>query len=308
MKVAVIGAAGVLGSCSAYTIISNKLADEVLMIDVFEPALKGHWMDLETVGALLGVNVLKGTYDDLAGTDVVVMTAGAPTGAIKNRSELLPSSLPIIKVAADKINQYCPKALVIMETNPVDPLNYAMYLMSKDKDRRRFIGYSINDTLRFRMWSARALGVSPLRVRGTVIGEHGSTQVMLFSTLRVDGNPVKMDKATQENIKAQPPIMLNAFESLVPRRTAGWTSAYGTAIYLAAIKNDSKTALPVNTVLAGEYGLKNMSMTVPVVLGRNGIEEVQVLELSADEKQGLETSVKALSPLMRIVDEFVAKA
>ncbi len=95
MKIAIIGAAGTLGSCAAFTIVNNKLADEVLMIDVFEPALKGHWMDLATVGEMQGIRVKKGNYEDLGGTDIVVMTAGAPTGAIKSRAELLPGSLPI---------------------------------------------------------------------------------------------------------------------------------------------------------------------------------------------------------------------
>ncbi len=305
MKIAIIGAAGTLGSCAAYTLIYNKLADEILMIDPFENALKGHWMDLETVGDMVDVKVTKGDYSHLPGTDIVVMTAGAPSGAIKSRAELLPGSLPIIKAAADAVNQYAPKAIVIMETNPVDPLNYAMYLMSSNRDRRRFVGYSINDSIRFRKWSAEALGVSATRVRGTVIGEHGSSQVMLFTTLRLDGKTVNFDEAAKKKIREQPPIMLNAFESLVPRRTAGWTSAYGTAIYVQAIANDTKAAIPCNTILEGEYGLRNISMTMPAILGKNGIEEIQILQLAPDEKEGLDRSVQTISPYMRTVEEFV---
>jgi malate dehydrogenase len=305
VKIAIIGAAGTLGSCAAYTLVSNKLADEILMIDPFENALKGHWLDLDTVGALQEIDVQKGTYEDLPGTDIVVMTAGAPSGAIKSRSELLPASLPIIKAAADQINRYCPKAIVIMETNPVDPLNYAMYLLSSDRDRRRYVGYSLNDTLRFRMWSAEALGVSAARVQGIVMGEHGHSQVMLFSSLRLDGKPVKMDEATRRNIREQPPIMLNGFESLVPRRTAGWTSAFGTAIVVEAIKNNSKAIVPCNAVLQGEYGLKDISLTVPAVLGKEGIEKVEIVPLAPDEKAGLENTVKVLSPYMQVVENFV---
>jgi malate dehydrogenase len=303
MKIAVIGAAGTLGSCAAYTLVSKKLADEILMIDVFESALTGHWLDLETVGANEGVVVKKGTYDDLPGTDIVVMTAGAPSGAIKSRSELLPGSIPNIKLAAENINRYAPEAIVITETNPVDPLNYAFYLLSPDRDRRRFIGYSLNDSLRLRQWSAKTLGVSATEVRGTVIGEHGGSQVMLFSTVRSNGKMVEFDKETRDKIRQQPGIMLNTFESLVPRRTAGWTSAYGTSIVVQAIKNDTKAAIPCNAILEGEYGLHNISMTVPVVLGKNGIEEVQVLQLTSEEKAGLENTVRTLDPYMRLVEE-----
>jgi malate dehydrogenase len=303
MKIAIIGAAGTLGSCAAYTLIYNQLADEILMIDPFENALKGHWLDLYAVGSHQGVAVKKGTYADLGGTDIVVMTAGAPTGAIKSRAELLPGSLPIIKEAADNINRYAPQAIVIMETNPVDPLNYAMYLLSPDKDRRRFVGYSINDTLRFRMWAAEELGVKTERVSGFVIGEHGGSQVMLFSSLRLDGNPVNFDEATKQKIREQPSITLNYFESLVPRRTAGWTSAFGTAIVVRAIVTDSKEVLPCNTVLEGEYGLRNISTTVPVVLGKTGIEQVKELPLTQEEKEGLEQSARTTGPQMRFVEE-----
>jgi len=303
MKIAVIGAAGTLGSCAAYTLVSKKLADQILMIDPFEGALTTHWLDLDTVAANQGIEVIKGNYEDLGGTDIVVMTAGAPSGAVKSRSEFLPASLPIVKAAADKINQYCPRAIVIMETNPVDPMNYAMYLMSADRDRRRYVGYSLNDTLRLRMWAARKLGVNATKVQGIVMGEHGGSQVMIFSSLRVDGKPVNFDEATKKNIREQPPIMLNTFETLVPRRTAGWTSAYGTSIVVEAIKNNTQAMIPCNTVLKGEYGLKDISLTVPVILGKEGIEKVQIIKLAADEEAGMENTVKVLTPYMRFVEE-----
>jgi malate dehydrogenase len=305
MKITIIGAAGTLGSCAAFVLTNNRLADDILMIDPFENALRGHCLDLEAVAANQGISIHKGDYEDLPGTDIVVMTAGAPQVASQSRSELLTSSLPIIRTAAEQINRYCPKAIVIMETNPVDPLNYALYLMSQDKDRRRYIGYSLNDTLRFRMWSANALGVNASRVRGTVIGEHGDSQVMLFSTLRLDGNPVKFNAATREKIKSQPLAIVKSFESLVPKRTPGWSSAFGTAAVVSAIKNDTKASIPCNAVLKGEYGLSGLSLTVPAILGKEGIEEVQVLQLSPEEKKGLEHSAETLMPRMRLVEKFL---
>jgi malate dehydrogenase len=307
VKIAIIGAAGTLGSCSAFILINNKLADEILLIDPFEGALSSHWMDMDIVGAIQGVKVKKGSFQDLGGTDVVIMTAGAPSGAIKSRADLLPGSLPIIKNAADNINKYAPEALVIMETNPVDPLNYAMYLMSTIKDRKRFIGYSINDTLRLRAWSARTLGVEASRIDGIVIGEHGGSQVMLFSNLKLDGKPVNFDENTRKTLREQPSIYLSTCENLVPRRTAGWTSAYGTAIVVEAIKNDTKAVVPCNAVLDGEYGQNKISFTIPAVLGKKGIEEIKILKLNDEEKEGLDRSVKTIRPYMQIVEDFVAK-
>lgn len=302
MKISVIGAAGVLGSCATFNLIVRKLADEIVMVGRSEGPLKGHWLDLSTVGNGLDINVIKGTYADMAGSDIVVMTASAHSGAISDRSQLLPGSMPLVKSNVEQINRYCPDAIVIMETNPVDPFNYFAYLMSKDHNRRRYIGYSLNDTIRFKMWAAQALGVKTSRVDGMVIGEHGHSQVMLFSSLRLDGKPVKMDEATKKHIREQPPIMLNDYETLIPRRTAGWTSAVGTAMVVEAIKNNSQTVIPCNTVLEGEYGLKGLSMTVPAVIGRSGIQSVKTVELAPDEQEGLEKSVNVLKPLMKYVE------
>lgn len=303
MKTTVIGAAGVLGSCSAFNLIVQKLSDIVLMIDPWASMLKSHWLDLATAGKVYDVDVRMGGYEDMVDSDIVIDTAGAPSGSIASRSELLPSNLPIIKEHAEKIGQYCPDAVVITATNPVDPLNYAMYLLSKKKDRRKILGYSMNDSIRLRMWSADALGVETGRVEGTVIGEHGHSQVMLFSTLRVDGKPVELDAATRQKIREMPPQMLHAFESLTPKRTAGWTTAVGIADTVRAIGAGTKTMIPTNVVLEGEYGLRNISMTVPAVLGKGGVQNIQVLELTPEEQEGLKKTVATLEPHMRFVEE-----
>ncbi len=305
MKITVIGAAGTLGSCISFNILTHKLADEIVMIDPFEDALKGHWMDLKHAATGQDINVVKGAHENMVESDIVVMAAGAPTGAIKSRSELLPGSMPIIKDSAEKINRYCPKAIVIMETNPVDPLNYLMYLLSPNKDRRRYIGYSMNDSIRFRMWAAETLKVPSSKVEGIVIGEHGHSQVMLFSCLKLDGKAVKMDEETKNNIRSQPPIMLAAFENLKPRRTAGWLSAVGTIKVINAIKNDTHEVIPCNVIQEGEYGYHGLSMTVPAVVGKEGIQGVRKLELAPDEQEGLKNTVNVLSPFMRQVEEFV---
>jgi malate dehydrogenase len=305
MKIAIIGAAGTVGSCTAFALVSHELTEEILLIDTFENALTGQWMDLVAVGAIQGIKVTTGSYKDLSGSDIVIIAVGAPVNAKTSRLELLSSSLPIIKSLAENINRYSPRAIVIMQTNPVDPLNYMMYLLSPDKDRRKYIGYSLNDTLRFRMWAAEALGVSAKGVSGTVIGEHGNNQVMLFSTLRVDDKPVIFNAGTRKKIRESVPEILKTFESLVPKRTPGWTSAYGTTTIVKAIREDAKAEIPCNVVLSGEYGLKGMSTTVPAIIGEEGIESVKVLQLSPEEKEELETCVRTLRPHMQAVEDFL---
>lgn len=307
MKISIIGAAGVMGSCTAFNLIVHQLADELVMIDSWASMLKSHWMDLATVGAECGVTVRSGTYEDMAGSHLVINMAGAPTGAVAARSEMLPANLPLIEQHAAAIDQYCPDAIVITGTNPVDPLNYAMYLLSRSRDRRKILGYSVNDSVRFRMWAAESLGVAATRMQGTVIGEHGHSQVMLFSTLRLDGKPVDIDAETRAKIRARPPQMLHDFESLVPKRTAGWTSAIGVTAMVKAIVEDSKAVIPTNLVLEGEYGGRNMSMTVPAVLGKDGAERIIELDLSPEEQQGVLATQRALDPHMRFVEAHLKR-
>jgi malate/lactate dehydrogenase len=305
MKVSIIGAAGTLGSCAAFNIATHKLADELLLIDPWENMLKAHWMDLVTASGLQDVTVRRGTFADMGGSDVVVITSGAPSGVITSRAQLIDGNLPIIKENAEKIKEYCPDAIVITETNPVDSLNYAAYLANPGADRRKYIGYTMNDTIRFRIWAAEVASVKPSHVQGTVIGEHGSTQVMLFSSVRADGKPVHFDEATKARIRSYPPQTLQAYETLTPKRTAGWTSAVGTIQIINAIKNNTKEVIPCSSVLEGEYGCKKMSMTVPCVIGREGILDIKIMELAKDEQAGLKTTVNALSPLMRKVEAFL---
>jgi malate dehydrogenase len=302
LKITIIGAAGTLGSCSAFDIMIHKLADEILLIDPWEDVLKSHWMDLTSAATGSDIKINKGSYSDMTGTDIVIMTAGAPSGAIKQRSELLPANLLIVKDNADMIFKYCPDAIVIMETNPVDPLNYAMYLLSPNKNRKKYIGYSTNDSIRFRMNSANILGVKSSQVHGIVMGEHGNSQVMLFSTLRVDGKPVIVDEDFKKKLYDELPLIIQRYEVLKPKRTAGWTSAVGTTAIVNAIKNNTREC---QSVLFGEYGMKNTSMTVPCVIGKNGIEDIKIIELAADEKEGLKRTYATLDPFMRQVEDFV---
>jgi malate dehydrogenase len=303
MKISIIGAAGTLGSCAAFNIIIHKMASELVLIDPWKDGLKAHWIDLNTAVTWQNIRVRMGEYEDMAGSEIVVVTAGAPSGMISSRKELLPANLPIIRENAARINRLCPKAIVITVTNPVDPLNYAMYLIGPKKDRRKYIGYSLNDTFRFRNMVALDLGVRPSRVDGVVIGEHDLSQVLVFSSLRLDGKPLSIDEDFKRRIRAQAANTLKELESLQPKRATGWTSAVGIVAIIRSIIDDVGEIIPCNAVLDGEYGYRGLSMTVPVVIGRDGIRRIQEIDLLPEEKEGLANSVQTLLPSMRTVEE-----
>jgi malate dehydrogenase len=303
MKISVIGAAGTLGSCAAFNIIIHRMASELVLLDPWKDMLKAHFIDLTTAITWQNIDVIMGEYPDLAGSDIVVVTAGAPSGQVTSRREFLPNNLPVIQENVQKINQYCPEAIIITATNPVDPLNYATYLLSALKDRRKIIGYSLNDTFRFRSISAELLGVRPSRVQGMVLGEHDESQVPVFSSLTKDGRPVKVDEEFKLKVKEKAARVLSELESLRPKRATGWTSAVGIVAIIRSIINDVGEIIPCNSVLQGEYGFSGLSMTVPCVLCKEGIEQIKQVPLNEEERAGLERSAQALKPYMQYVED-----
>ena len=238
MKVTVIGAAGSVGAPAAFYLAASGLVDELVLIDMRPNVVQQHAMDMSTAVSALDVSVKAGESEDLAGSDIVLNAAGMPQGLIADRMEMLPKNIPLIRETALKIKEFCPEAIVITATNPVDPLNYATYLAS-GFDRKRVLGYSVNDSFRFRELVAGAKGVKVSQVQATVVGEHGSTQVPLFSSARIDGRPVSFTAEEKQSILGEIPNILRRYEELQAGRTAGWTCAVGLAALVRAMRDDS---------------------------------------------------------------------
>jgi malate dehydrogenase len=299
MKITIIGATGNVGSCAAFNITAQGLADELVLIDDPRPDMLAlHALDLNTAATGLDMLVRAGTAADMDGSDIVIIAAGSAK-VVASRLEVLPANLPIIQDIAGKIKQYCPGAVVVTATNPVCPLNYAMYRCS-NLDRMKIIGYSYNDTIRFRMRLAAELGVKSSQVEGTVIGEHGDSQVLLFSSVRVDGRPVPFGEETKAKMRRQVPDGQKVLEDLRMKtgRTAAWTTAVGLAAVCRAIVKNTGDLVPCSVTLDGEYGYRDLSMSVPVILGTGGVKKILEWELAHDEREGLK-------PAMRYVEELL---
>jgi malate/lactate dehydrogenase len=294
-----------VGAPSAFFIAASGLVDELVLIDTRPNVVQQHAMDMGTAVSALDITVRAGSDEDLAGSDVVINAAGVSQGLITDRMEMLPQNLPLIQETGLKIQQYCPDALIITATNPVDPLNYATWIAG-GFDRRKTIGYSFNDSFRFREMVARAKGAKVSRVEATVLGEHGSSQVLLFSSVRIDGRPVLFTEQEKADIRAEVPNILRRYEELQSGRTAGWTCAVGLAGMMRAIVKDTGGIFPCSCVLEGEYGQAGLSMSVPVSLGREGVREIKEWELAPDELEGLERTGAVLQASAQIVDEFFA--
>ena len=245
MKVTVIGAAGSVGAPVAFYMAASGLVDELVLIDMRPNVVQQHALDMSTAVSALNISVKAGDYADMAGSDVVINSAGMPQGLIADRMEMLPKNIPLVRDTALKIKEFCPGAIILTATNPVDPLNYATYLAS-GFDRKRVLGYSVNDSFRFRELVARAKGAKVSQVQATVVGEHGSTQVPLFSSARVDGKQVFFTEEEKQEILGEIPNILRRFEELQAGRTAGWTCAVGVASLIRAIRDDSGEIFPAS--------------------------------------------------------------
>jgi malate dehydrogenase len=302
MKVSVIGAAGSVGAPAAFYIGVSGLVDELVLIDMRPNVVQQHALDMSTAMSDLGVRVKAGGYEDLAGSHVVINAAGVPQGLIADRMEMLPKNIPLVRDVALAVKEYCPEACVITATNPIDPLNYCTWRVG-GFDRRQVIGYSRNDSTRFREIVARTKGVRTSQVQATVIGEHGSTQVPLFSSARIDGDPVLFTEEEKQAVRDEIPTILQRYEELQSGRTAGWTSALGLAALTKAVLEDTGEVFPCSVVLEGEYGQRNLSLSVPVRLGKGGVKEIEEWNLASDEREGFLRTAAAMAAAARIVDE-----
>lgn len=295
MKISVLGANGSVGAPVAFNLAISGLVDELLMVDIKRQNLLEHQaLDIQTAASLNNVTVLSGNYEDLPGSDVVINVAGAHLPLNLDRPRKLQEQIRLVRDIVLKIATYCPNAIVVTAVNPVDALNYATYLTG-GFDRRKVIGYTINDSIRFRETLAKELKEKVHNVDGLVVGEHGSTQVPLFSSVRVEDESVTMPEEVKQRIRSGMFDMIRKFESLKAGRTAGWTCAVGfTTIVRAIVEDNQKVVLPCSTILNGEYGQSDISMSVPVMLGRDGIKEILEYKLAPDEQEGLKLTLETL--------------
>jgi len=307
MKVTIIGAAGELGSTTAYTLATQGLVEEIVGIDLKENMLLSHLWDISTAASGNDTIVRAGKDEDMAGSGIIIVTAGAPQRTITSRMDMLNDNLSIILDIAKRIERFCPEAVIIITSAPVGPLNYAIHL-SSGIERKKLIGYSLNDSIRFRILVAEALGARSSQVEGIVIGEHGDSQVQLFSSIRVNGKPIAASEDFKQDIRSKVPEYLRKHQALQSGRTSGWTSAVGLTAMIRAIVENTGEVIPCSAVLDGEYGYSKISMGVPTILDQGGIKRIIEYDLAPDEKELLEISAGVLHKATRHVEESLKKS
>ena len=304
-KISLIGA-GQIGGTLAHLIALKELGD-VVLFDVAEGIAKGKALDLSQSTAIDGLNVsITGTnnYNDTSNSDVIIITAGVPRKPGMTRDDLLGINLKIIKQVADGIKDTSPNAFVICITNPLDVIVMALQKYS-GLPKNKVIGMAgVLDTSRFKFFLSQELNVPISEVDSFVLGGHGDTMVPVPNRTTVSGKPlldfVKEGKISEEKLNEIIDRTRNGGAEVVKLLETG-SAFYGPAasgIEMAEsyLKNLKKT-LPCAAHLNGQYGVKDLYVGVPVVIGSNGIEEVVELSLDDDEKRYFDISIDAVKEL-----------
>jgi len=308
MKISIIGAGGNIGSAASFNLATHCVADDLVMIDSYSPdKLEQYVTDLKSSVTGLNTTVKAGQDVDLRDSDIVIIAAGSADVKV-SRAEVLPQNLPLLESFAQKIIKYCPEAIVITVTNPVDPLNYAMYRFS-GINRKKLIGYSANDTIRFRMFLSQALNIESTQIKATVLGEHGGSQVLLFSSVKLNNRPYAVSQPVQQQVHQWIDNLPSVLETqrIKTGRTAAWTTSMGLTTICKDISRDAGHLIPCSVVLDGEFQCHNISMSVPVKLGKQGVMAIPEVKLNAREQEELKRSIGVLREQMRFVDEYVLK-
>ena len=292
-KVAVIGAGNVGATCAF--VLAERKVGEVVLLDIYEGFAKGKALDMSQGGGVLNYDGrVTGTndYADIANSDVVVVTSGFPRQPGMTREDLIGKNADIVSQVGEGIRQHAPNSIVVMVTNPLDLMTYHMQKVTGFEHCRVVGQAGILDSARMTHFIAQAVGCSNEDVQAMVLGGHGDTMVPLPRYTTVNGIPVSQ-LLGEEEVEAICQRTANGggeIVKLLEKGSAFYAPGSAAAIMAEAILEDRKRVLPCSTYLSGEYGMEDIYIGVPVVLGRNGVERIIELELSEKELDSLQGS------------------
>ena len=301
-KIALIGG-GQIGGTLALIAAQRELGD-VVLFDVVEGMPQGKALDIMESRPVDGYDVnLIGTqdYKDLAGADVVIVTAGFPRKPGMSRDDLLNKNIEIMRDVAGNVKTHCPNAFVIVISNPLDAMVYAMKKIT-GFPRERVVGMAgVLDSARLRCFIAMELSVSVEDVTAFVLGGHGDDMVPLPRLCTVAGIPITklLSQEAIDRIVKRTRFAGGEIVELLKTGSAFYSPAAAAIAMAESYLKDKKRVLPCAALLQGEYGVDGLYVGVPVVIGAGGVERVLEIELSADERKLFEESVSHVRDLVK---------
>ncbi len=305
-KITVVGA-GHVGATTAQRLAEKELAREIVLVDILEGIPQGKGLDQWQSGPVEGFDtriVGANDYGPAKGSDIFVVTAGIPRKPGMSRDDLVKTNAGIVQSVAAEIKKVAPKAMIIVVSNPLDVMCYVAKQVT-GFPRERVMGMAgILDTARFRTFLSQAIGVSMEDIQAMVLGGHGDSMVPLISYTTVSGIPVTqfvkqtvLDPIVERTRKGGGEIV-----SLLKTGSAYYAPSSGAVQMVEAIVKDKKRLLPCAAWLQGEFGLKDVFVGVPCLLGAGGVERIVEIELTAEEQAALVKSADAVRETMSVVE------
>lgn len=300
-RVVIIGA-GLVGATFAYALMINGVVSEIIMIDVNQERLEGEIMDLNHgISFVRPAMVRAGTYADCKDADIIVICAGSNQKPGETRIDLLHRNTEIFRGIINEIKATGTNAILLVATNPVDIMTYITYKLS-GYDWRRVIGSgTVLDSARFRFLLSKHCKVDPSNVHAYIIGEHGDTEVPVWSLANIAGlrftefcpvcgkncGPLPKDEIFEE-------VKNSAYRIIKGKGATYYAIGLALVQIVESIIRDEYSVLTVSTMLQGEYGLKDVCLSLPSIVTRKGVQKKIDLALSSDEENGLKHSASVL--------------
>jgi len=294
--ITIIGSGKVGGAAALFTAL-RKVTDEILLLDVVQGLPQGEAMDINHMLAEKGIDInVRGSndYSEMKGSDIVVVVAGSGRKPGMTRMDLLKINASIVKGVVENIQKFAKDAMIVPVTNPLDPMAYLTYKVSGFQKNRVFGMGGMLDLSRFTQFIHESTGYSRNSIRGLVIGEHGENMLPLPRFSTVSGIPLASilpKEKIEEIVQGTRQVAAKVIEL-----KGATVHAPGNAIsaIVEAVLNDTKQVIPVATYLDGEYGYSDVSIGVPAVIGKNGVEKIIELELDSNEKEWFKKGVESV--------------
>ena len=310
MKVSVIGAGNVGASCAEYIAI-NKIASEVVILDIKKGLAEGKALDLTQTSSTLGFDtIVKGVTNDYKSTqdsDVVVISSGIPRKPGMTREELIGINAGIVNSVTENILKFSPNTIIVVVSNPMDTMTY-LALKSNELEKNKVIGMGgALDSSRFKTYLSKELNKPQSDIHAMVIGGHGdTTMIPLMRLASYNGIPVTklLSNVKQNDIISSTMIGGATLTKLLG--TSAWYAPGASVSYLVdSILNDKKKIIPCSVYLEGQYGLRDICLGVPCIIGKKGIEEIIDLDLNSSEKNKLNESANAIANMNKSLKDYI---
>ena len=294
--ITIIGSGKVGGAAALFTAL-RKVTDEILLLDVVQGLPQGEAMDINHMLAEKGIDVnVRGSndYSEMKGSDIVVVVAGSGRKPGMTRMDLLKINASIVKGVVENIQKYAKDSMIVPVTNPLDPMAYLTYKISGFQRNRVFGMGGMLDLSRFTQFIHEATGYSRNSIRALVVGEHGENMLPLPRFSTISGIPLS-SILTKEKVEEIVQGTRQVAAKVIELKGAT-VHAPGNAIstIIEAVLNDTKQVIPVATYLDGEYGYSDVTIGVPAVIGKNGVEKIVELDLDSSEKEWFKKGVESV--------------